>query len=122
MPTYSPVGCGNSAVSSSRSRSISSSCSSSNLKPSGPKNLIPLSCMGLCEAEIIIPACELVARVKYATPGVAITPRRITSAPMRSEERRVGKECRARRSTDHHKEKTEGAESHAVQYDNATAM
>ena len=33
-----------------------SSTASGSLKPSGPKNLMPLSGMGLCDAEITAPA------------------------------------------------------------------
>ena len=33
-------------------------------------------------AEIITPNCAPISRVKYATPGVEITPNLITSAPI----------------------------------------
>jgi hypothetical protein len=39
------------ALGSSRHRSISASCWSETFIPSGPKNLMPLSRYGLCDAE-----------------------------------------------------------------------
>ena len=77
-----PAGRGKSGCSWSNNCSISSSCLSESLKPSAPKNLIPLSATGLWEAEIITPNCAPISRVKYATPGVEITPNLITSAPI----------------------------------------
>src|SRR5690625_1706150 len=81
-PISEPIGRGKSSSSRSITASISSSCSSDNLKPSEPKNLIPLSSSGLCDAEIIIPTSAFITLVRYATPGVDITPNRITSVPI----------------------------------------
>ena len=61
--------------------SIARSTSSDSLLPDAEKNLIPLSSNALCEAEITIPACNLSARVRYATAGVGIGPDRSTSTP-----------------------------------------
>src|SRR5690349_16731368 len=42
---------------------------------------MPLSRYGLCDAEIITPAAKSSVRVRYATPGVVITPAKRTRAP-----------------------------------------
>ncbi len=62
--------------------SISSSASSDSLKPSGPKNLIPLSSCGLCEAEIITPTSARMDLVRSPTAGVGTGPRRSTFMPV----------------------------------------
>ena len=61
--------------------SISSSCSSDSLKPSGPKILMPLSAKGLCEAEIMMPRSARMERVSIETAGVGTGPNRKTSMP-----------------------------------------
>ena len=62
--------------------SISFSTRSDNLKPSGPKNLIPLSSKLLCDAEIITPRSALIDLVNIPTAGVGIGPKRNTSIPI----------------------------------------
>ena len=63
------------------SPSISSSEASESLNPSGPKNLMPLSWNGLCEAEIITPRSARIERVRNPTAGVGTGPTRKTSMP-----------------------------------------
>jgi len=58
-----------------------SSAASSSLCPPGPKILMPLSGIGLCEAEIITPKSASYALVRYATAGVGRTPTRSASTP-----------------------------------------
>ena len=84
VPNASVEGRGNVSSSASNNASICASVSSVNLNPSEPKNLMPLSCAGLCDAEIITPATAPCMRVKYATPGVGMTPSCITSIPTES--------------------------------------
>ena len=74
LPRPSAEGRGSVSSAASRRASISASRASSNLKPSPPKNLIPLSRAGLWLAEIITPALAFSVRTKYETPGVASTP------------------------------------------------
>mgnify|MGYP007007064719 CR=1 FL=1 len=61
--------------------SISSSLVSGSLKPPRAKNLMPLSGMGLWDAEITAPISTFSTEVRYATPGVGIMPASITSNP-----------------------------------------
>src|SRR5581483_1890237 len=63
------------------SASIWCSTASGNLYPSAEKTLIPLSCQGLCDAEITTPAANPLLRARYATPGVVITPALSASTP-----------------------------------------
>ena len=49
---------------------MSSSLLSGSLKPPRAKNLMPLSGMGLCDAEITAPISTLSTEVRNATPGV----------------------------------------------------
>ena len=63
------------------SASISSSVSSGSLKPEAPKNLMPLSSAGLCEAEMTTPALAPRSVVMKATAGVGTTPARTALAP-----------------------------------------
>ena len=70
-----------SAGSPSSSASISSSAASESLKPSGPKNLMPLSWNGLCDAEIITPRSARIERASIPTAGVGTGPTRNTSMP-----------------------------------------
>src|SRR5262245_40045019 len=65
----SPVGEGAPSWSSIRS-SIAVSIASAIFRPSGPKNLMPLSGAGLCEAEIMAPAFAPSRTVSNATPAV----------------------------------------------------
>lgn len=54
------------------------------VEPSTPpraKNLMPLSGIGLCEADSMTPMSALSASVRNATPGVGSTPTRMTSTP-----------------------------------------
>ncbi len=60
---------------------MASSAASLSLKPSGPKNLMPLSWNGLCEAEIITPRSARIDRVRNPTAGVGTGPTRNTSMP-----------------------------------------
>ena len=64
-----------------RRASICSSTSSASLCPPRAKNLIPLSGIGLCEAEIITPRSTPSSAVRWATAGVGRTPRTRTSRP-----------------------------------------
>src|SRR5699024_4159597 len=83
-PRAVPLGLGSASSSASRSFSISSSWASESLKPSEPKNLMPLSATGLWDAEIITHASASISFVRYATLGVEMIPRRITSTPIES--------------------------------------
>ena len=62
-------------------RSISSSSASFSLKPLSENILMPLCSNGLCDAEITTPASAWSITVRYATPGVGITPSVVTSQP-----------------------------------------
>src|SRR5690625_1942922 len=62
--------------------SISSSTSSVSLWPLESKNLIPLSGIGLCEAETMTPKSTSIVAVRCATAGVGTTPRSKTSTPV----------------------------------------
>ena len=62
-------------------RSIATSMASSSLRPPRAKNLMPLSGIGLCEAESITPRSAPSAPVRKATPGVGSTPSSSTSTP-----------------------------------------
>ena len=64
------------------SDSIRDSTSSGSLKPSRPKNLIPLSGYGLWDAEITTPASARIEWVRNAIPGVGIGPTSRTSPPI----------------------------------------
>ena len=77
-PTPAPVGRSQSWPS---TLSISSSLVSGSLKPPRAKNLMPLSGMGLWDAEITAPISTFSTEVRYATPGVGIMPASITSNP-----------------------------------------
>src|ERR1700733_11590381 len=81
MPMSRPVGRGRCACESMRD-SISLSTASDSLKPSAPKNLMPLSSMGLCEAEIITPAAASMLLVMAATAGVGTMPSCTTWRPV----------------------------------------
>src|ERR1700709_1100628 len=59
------------AASAPSSRSIASSAASESLSPSGPKNLMPLSCQGLCEAEITAARSEPARPVASGAAGAA---------------------------------------------------
>ena len=61
--------------------SIRSSISSGSLCPPAAKSLMPLSGIGLCEAESTTPRSAPTSPTRYATPGVGSTPTRITVAP-----------------------------------------
>src|SRR3954447_18114230 len=76
-----PVGRPISACPSSIACSIRTSSSSGSLVPPAANSLIPLSGIGLCEAESITPRSALVCATKYATAGVGSTPTRTTLAP-----------------------------------------
>src|SRR5690554_5602061 len=60
---------------------MASSTASSSLWPPRAKNLMPLSGMGLWDAEITTPRSASREAVKYATPGVGNTPTSSTSTP-----------------------------------------
>ena len=77
-PTPAPVGRSQSWPSTA---SISSSFVSGSLNPPRAKNLMPLSGMGLCDAEITAPISTLSTEVRNATPGVGMMPASITSKP-----------------------------------------
>ena len=77
-PTPAPVGRSQSWPSTA---SISSSLVSGSLKPPRAKNLMPLSGIGLWDAEITAPISTLSTDVRYATPGVGMMPASITSKP-----------------------------------------
>ena len=62
--------------------SISASASSDSLKPSGPKNLMPLSAAGLWLAEIMIPTSARIERVRKPTAGVGTGPSSSTFMPV----------------------------------------
>ena len=64
VPKPSAAGRGNVSSGASSNASISASNSSDSLKPSAPKNLIPLSSAGLCDAVICAPASACWARTK----------------------------------------------------------
>ena len=81
MPMSSPVGRGKCACE-SMSVSISASTASDSLKPSAPKNLMPLSSIGLCDAEIITPAAASMLAVIAATAGVGTIPSSTTLRPV----------------------------------------
>ena len=70
------------AAPSSTSCSMRSSVSSGSLKPSRPKNLMPLSWYGLWLALITTPASARIDSVMKAMPGVGSGPMSITSTPM----------------------------------------
>ena len=57
------------------------SSSSLNFSPPPENTLMPLSSNGLCDAEMTTPAVKSLDRVRYATPGVGMTPALTTSAP-----------------------------------------
>ena len=61
------------------SSSMASSTASGSLKPSAPKSLMPLSCQGLCEAEMTTPAWKPCVRARNATAGVVTMPALSTS-------------------------------------------
>src|ERR687886_1257881 len=77
-PTPAPVG---RSQSSPRRRSMSSSTSSGSLWPPLAKNLIPLSGIGLWDAERTTPRSAPVSATSAATPGVGRTPASPTSTP-----------------------------------------
>ena len=60
---------------------MASSTASGSLKPSAPKSLMPLSCQGLCEAEMTTPAWKPCVRARNATAGVVTMPALSTCAP-----------------------------------------
>ena len=62
--------------------SISVSAAFDSLKPSGPKNLIPLSIAGLWLAEIITPRSARIERVRNPTAGVGTGPSKSTFIPV----------------------------------------
>ena len=64
VPNPSAAGRGSVSSGASSKASISASNSSDNFIPSEPKNLIPLSAAGLCEAVICAPASAFCARTK----------------------------------------------------------
>ncbi len=77
-PTFAPMG----RAHGSRMRtSMASSSSSSSLTPPRAKNLMPLSGMGLCDAEIMTPRSASSTAVRCATAGVGRTPTSKTSTP-----------------------------------------
>ena len=55
------------------------------MNPSGPKNLMPLSAIGLCDALIMTPAAASSRRVTHATAGVGTMPSEIDVAPDRGD-------------------------------------
>ena len=57
-------------------RSIACSTLSGSFAPVAPKNLMPLSSYGLCDALMTMPADRRSARVRYATAGVGSGPER----------------------------------------------
>ena len=65
----------------STAASICISISSGSLCPPAAKSLMPLSGIGLCEAESITPRSALASAVRNATAGVGSTPTRTTLAP-----------------------------------------
>src|SRR2546430_925733 len=77
-PTPAPVG---RLAGAPTPASISSSSTSGSLCPPAAKSLIPLSGMGLCEAEIITPRSAPRSPTRCAMAGVGSTPTCITSAP-----------------------------------------
>ncbi len=62
--------------------SIAASTSSSSLKPSRAKSLMPLSWYGLCDALITMPASARIDEVMNAMAGVGSGPVSHTSAPI----------------------------------------
>ena len=70
------------ATPASTSASISASASSESLKPSGPKNLMPLSSAGLWLAEIMMPRSARMDGVKSPTAGVGTGPSSSTFMPV----------------------------------------
>src|SRR5882757_3388450 len=60
---------------------MASSTVSGSLCPPSANNLMPLSGIGLCDAEIITPRSAPNSPTRYATAGVGSTPARSTSAP-----------------------------------------
>ena len=72
-PTPRPVG---RSHGSPMRASISASIESSSLPPPRANNLIPLSGIALCEAEIITPRSAFVAATRYEIAGVGRTPTR----------------------------------------------
>ena len=77
-PTPSPVG---SPDTSTRPASMASSASSDSLRPPGPKILMPLSGIALCDAEMTMPRSAPRSAVRNATAGVGRTPSCSTSTP-----------------------------------------
>jgi len=71
-----------SGISPASAASISASTSSDSLKPSGPKNLMPLSCAGLWLAEIMMPRSARIERVRNPTAGVGTGPSSSTFMPV----------------------------------------
>src|SRR4051812_4877920 len=76
-----PVGRSTSACPSVTADSILSSISSGSFCPPAAKSLIPLSGIGLCEADSITPRSAPVWPTRYAIAGVGSTPTRTTLAP-----------------------------------------
>src|SRR5215216_1235906 len=62
-------------------RSISSSVASDSLKPSPPKNLMPLSSDGLCDADSTTASAKPWRRTSSGAPGVGRMPPSIASPP-----------------------------------------
>ncbi len=76
------VGRSESSAFSKINASIFRSVSSGSLKPSRPKNLMPLSSYGLCDAEITAPASARIELVRLAMAGVGSGPISATSTPI----------------------------------------
>src|SRR3954465_13826896 len=76
-----PVGRSTSACPSVTAASILSSISSGSFCPPAAKSLIPLSGIGLCEADSITPRSAPVWPTRYAIAGVGSTPTRTALAP-----------------------------------------
>jgi hypothetical protein len=77
-PTMSAIG---RCHGSRRRTPMASSSSSSSLWPPRARNLMPLSGIGLCDAEIMTARSASSSPVRCATAGVGMTPRRCTSTP-----------------------------------------
>lgn len=77
-PIRSPVG---PVMRGSIASSMRSSSSSESFRPPAAKNLMPLSGIGLWDAEIIAPSAALWCAVRNATAGVGSWPTASTSTP-----------------------------------------
>ena len=82
VPMAEPVTRASSSSVDSSRRSISSSCQSGSLNPSGPNSLMPLSPYGLWLALMTTPASARMLCVRNATAGVGTGPQMMTRPPI----------------------------------------